>query len=72
MREVSIRYLANLGLLIGQGLLLYGDISLGILIKLFSGVVILFYMSHYKMWDMVIVLSAFMLLDLSKLIQLKF
>lgn len=70
MTSCYIRYLANFGLLIGQGLLLYSNVELGILIKVFSGLFILYYMCLYKMWDMVIVLSAFLILDLSKLIQL--
>lgn len=72
MNEVSTRYAANLGLLIGQGLLLYGDISIGIIIKVISGFIILFYMGRHKMWDMVVVLFAFILLDLSKLIHQQF
>lgn len=66
----TARYIANLGLLIGQGVLLYSDVQLGIVIKILSGLIILYHMSIYKMWDMVIVLCAFLILDLSKLIHL--
>lgn len=72
MNNDIFRYLANFGLLVGQGFLLYGDIQFGIMIKIISGGVILYSMAKYKMWDMVIVLSAFLILDSSKLIQLHF
>lgn len=68
MTSEYIRYLANLTLLIGQSFILYGDIRVGIVLKLLGGTVILVCMVSYKLWDMVIVLLAFLLLDLSKLV----
>jgi len=64
------RYIANTGLLIGQGILLYNDIRVGIIIKIISGLIILYHMTILKLWDMVIVICAFLILDLSKLIHL--
>lgn len=66
------RYLANVFILIGQGVLLYGDMRLGITIKTLACVVILKSMIKLKLWDMVIVLTAFLLLDISKLLTILF
>jgi hypothetical protein len=66
------RYVANLGLLIGQAILLYSDIRIGVTIKTISSLVILYSMIKLKLWDMVIVLTAFLLLDISKLISILF
>jgi hypothetical protein len=65
---VLSRYLANFFLLIGQGIILYSSLEIGILIKCFAGLIILSSLIKSKMWDMVIVLTSFILLDLSKLI----
>lgn len=69
-KDNIIRYGANLCLLIGQGLLLYDNQIIGIIIKLIGGLVLIRYMVSYKFWDMVVVLTAFQLLDLSKLLSL--
>ena len=66
----KLRYLANALLLIGQGVLLYGDIQSGILVKLLGGVILITCLTKERMWDMIIVLSAFLLLDTSKLLTL--
>lgn len=61
-----LRYLANLGVLIGQGFVLYGNVYVGIIIKVLCAFIIMTNMIKLKMWDMVVVLSAFCLLDLSR------
>ena len=66
----KLRYFANALLLIGQSLLLYGDIQSGILIKILGSLILITCLSKERMWDMILVLSAFLLLDTSKLLTL--
>lgn len=62
------RYSGNLLLLIGQSFILFSDIKIGIAIKLIGGCLIAISIINDHMWDMTVVLCAFMLLDLSKLV----
>lgn len=61
------RYIANVGLWAGQMLLLYVDVETGIVFKLISAAVIAISLVKYKMWDMVATLTAFSILDASRL-----
>lgn len=64
-----LRYTGNFLLLLGQYYILYNNTDIGIIIKLIGGGLLIGSLVKYKMWDMVIVLTAFMVLDLSRLIS---
>lgn len=65
-----MRITANIILLIGQWLVLYHNVELGLIIKLLgSGVLITsLCLSSYKMWDVVFTLSCFTALEFSRLL----
>lgn len=70
-RTVVIRYTANALLLIGQSFVLYReDMSIGLIIKIIGGLTLLTTFISYRMWDMITVLVAFFVLDLSKLLHI--
>ena len=64
-----VRYLANLLLLLGQSFILFYIEDIGILIKLIGGVLIIYSLVPLKLWDMIIIVCAFNILDMSKLIH---
>lgn len=66
---ILLRYIGNGLLLIGQSFVLYGDIKTGILIKIIGCFLLIYCLTIEKMWDMVIVLLAFLLLDFSRLVS---
>lgn len=67
---MKLRILGNILLLSGQGILLYNNVSLGIIIKLIGGGLIMSEFIKSKDFDMVITMSAFFILDASRLLTL--
>lgn len=64
----KIRKRANDGIVIGQIILLYGHMHVGIIIKVASSLLILKSMYDHKMNDMVRTLVFFNVVDLSRLL----
>lgn len=63
------RYIGNAGLLLGQGILLYSSIKIGIVIKLLGMCVLIPAFTKLKMWDVVMLMTVFGALDLSRLLH---
>jgi hypothetical protein len=67
---VLTRYLANIILLIGHTLLLYGSPEIGIIIKTTGAFILLLSFIKLKMYDMIVILVTFSVLELTKLFHL--
>jgi hypothetical protein len=64
------RYVGNTLLILGYIVLLWGDLTSGLIIKLIGGTLILPSLYYLKMWDSLILCGFFTTIEISKLYDL--
>jgi hypothetical protein len=69
-RPTFWRYVGNLFLIIGYVILLWGDITFGLCVKLIGGLLVLPSLYYLKMWDALALCGFFTAIELGKLYDL--
>ena len=69
-KVTKFRFVFNFGMVVGQGLILFLPVEqliIGLLVKIICNCILTAIVARQKMWDFVIVLSSFNILEISRL-----
>jgi len=66
------RIIGNLLFIAGYAVVLFGNVELGVYIRLFGNLLSWPYFYKIKMWDMITVRSFFAIIEVAKMIQILF
>ena len=67
-----LRYIGNFLLLSGYFFMLWGDMSIGLLVKCIGNVFVIPFAIKYKFWDILVLCAFYGAIEIPKLIQLSF
>ena len=67
-----MRYIGNILLLSGYFFILWGDMSIGLLVKCIGNVFVIPFAIKYKFWDILVLCGFYAVIEIPKLIQLTF
>ena len=67
-----LRIVGNIFFIIGYAVILFSSVEIGIYCRLFGNVVSFPYFYKVRMWDMMTIRSFFVIIEMSKLIQIFF
>ena len=65
-----LRYLGNLFLIIGYYVILWGDMRIGLVVKVIGGFLLIPSLVYLKMWDALVLCGFFAVIEISKLLSL--
>lgn len=69
----NYRFIFNFGMVVGQGLILFLPVEhliIGLTVKIISNCILTAIVARQKMWDFVVVLSSFNMLELSRFVAI--